>query len=144
MEMVPSKQVSSSWQPDEELLSETANSYSTLISFRNTYFEEKMLKICPFQYLCPPNAHVIAQRGVDGMAGAQPLGAGAWEALAVSGLGEAGTWQPALEPGLPSLSWGIAKNHSILITNDFVKSSAKWNYLPLTCSTQNHSCYVGV
>lgn len=68
-----------------------------------------MPKVCPFRYLSPPNAHVIAQQGVDGMAGAQPLGAGAREALAVSGLGEAGTWQPALEPGLPSLSWGIAK-----------------------------------
>lgn len=56
---------------------------------------------------------------------------GAEEALAVGGLGEAGTWQPALEPGLPSLTRQIAKKtNSIFITNDFAKSSTGWNYLP--------------
>lgn len=37
---------------------------------------------------------------------------GAEEALAIGGLGEAGTWQSALELGLPSLTGRIAKKHT--------------------------------
>lgn len=125
--------------------------FCSSISLRNACFDEKMAKIWPFKY-SPPlfNAGIIPQRGLDATGRWQTDPQTEWgqrRGLAVGGFGGCNHLAACPGAGTPFPFTGDCekkKKMSIFIRNDFAKSSTKWNYLPLTCSTRDQSSYAGV